>query len=549
MAEYKEIADLEQAGVLNSGDQLPLQQQGAQEAKRTSVGALSAKVAADLDSGALRELATSVSLGKAALADALTNKGAASTPSDTLVQMADKVRNLVIDGEAERVLGPIAVSMTEEVLSGDLLPFTYVPMSGPYVMVQAGNKLYLIDRTKKYASVPAALAAAAATLDLVHTPVGKNVAWAGRSRDGKTFISHVQDSEKTLDIYNVDYDVPAITHVKSIKGVGSYGGDWKGAISNDRTLLAWCNGWGDFKLAKTDNLSIAASISAENGYNPTGFVFDEDNNTVYSVSGNGGKVLMRNVYTVTDTAITVQVTKLADVSESSSQSYGFFHPETLSYIRNSPLKPANVAPPANCLYTCVLSVRDLRTNTLADLTLKQAFNGSSGSNFYSPQSLEHIPGGGLFYLTETEPGKWRLELPGHGQRGIIYDAAAKTLSAQKDYAYAAYYNESSNNSSSRHAFLFATEDGYLAIPSPTSNMSSTSEYLNKVQKIPVTGIMYLGQKRTVNGSTTYYLPGAYPQAQIESGAFALDTQFVELTAAPIGEGGGSNKSPAAEGGE
>ena len=96
MAVAKNISDLNNAGPLNSGDFLPLSQSGQSEAVRTTVGDLAAAVGELNETGALSELTLATSMGKNALAQAITGKGIACSPNDTLLDMANKINSIPV---------------------------------------------------------------------------------------------------------------------------------------------------------------------------------------------------------------------------------------------------------------------------------------------------------------------------------------------------------------------------------------------------------------------------------------------------------------------
>lgn len=95
----KEINELNAATSVASADLVAISQAGNTEATKATVEQVSAAVADALEDGAYAELTYATSQGKNAIATALTNKGVATSASETLIQMADKVNNLTIDVE------------------------------------------------------------------------------------------------------------------------------------------------------------------------------------------------------------------------------------------------------------------------------------------------------------------------------------------------------------------------------------------------------------------------------------------------------------------
>lgn len=96
MAITKQIDELNNASSLNSGDFLPVSQSGQTEATKTTVGDLASAIGELNETGALSELTLSTSIGKNAIAQALTGKGVQTSPNETLIHMANKINMLPV---------------------------------------------------------------------------------------------------------------------------------------------------------------------------------------------------------------------------------------------------------------------------------------------------------------------------------------------------------------------------------------------------------------------------------------------------------------------
>jgi len=107
MATTKQITELTPAAALAAGDKLAVAQAAAAEAKSATVGQVAQAVAALNEEGALSELTLATSLGKNLLAQRITEKGVPTSPKETLVQMADKVANLVVQDSVEVLKGTV----------------------------------------------------------------------------------------------------------------------------------------------------------------------------------------------------------------------------------------------------------------------------------------------------------------------------------------------------------------------------------------------------------------------------------------------------------
>lgn len=96
MAITKQINELNDASPLGSGDFLPVSQSGQTEATKTTVGDLASAVGELNETGALSELTLATSIGKNAIAQALTGKGVQTSPNETLIHMANKINMLPV---------------------------------------------------------------------------------------------------------------------------------------------------------------------------------------------------------------------------------------------------------------------------------------------------------------------------------------------------------------------------------------------------------------------------------------------------------------------
>ena len=96
MAITKQIDELNNASSLSSGDFLPVSQSGQTEATKTTIGDLASAIGELNETGALSELTLSTSIGKNAIAQALTGKGVQTSPNETLIHMANKINMLPV---------------------------------------------------------------------------------------------------------------------------------------------------------------------------------------------------------------------------------------------------------------------------------------------------------------------------------------------------------------------------------------------------------------------------------------------------------------------
>ena len=514
----KEINDLEPVSSLSPTAQFAMQMPGAQEAQRTSLDLISKTVASTLETGALAELQTAVSLGKNALAQRLTEKGAPSTAKDSLISMADKLNNLVIDNARQNILGPIANSGTLTAISGERLPLNFRFLNDGYVALAAGPTLFLIP-PGKYDNVEAACQAQVAQVNFQTAPSGE--VWLGRSRDGNTLIAWTGGT--TFEIYDVNYQTPALTFVKAISGISVYDNAPAASISNDRSLFAWYNGRNDVRLAKVDNPEQFCKLRGGDGYEVIDSMFDEENHRIFTL-GKGSyddrsvKHLYEDVYTVTEDGIT-------SVTKSLGQKRGFFFHQggfLINCVPDSSVQlPDRITRPK-------LQVLELMNNyNVLEIELPQCFNSNSPSSADTAYFLSGCLG---FPILSVGENKWQLFPPAHGLSEIVYDAAAHTLT--KKFNYTAAVVNTWNRTSSLNFFFnpWQTPSGGV-IEVRFSNDSYAWKSFKQEAAYPVSGVKFLGQVRTVNDKKTEILPISFPADRVEAGYYDLETKYIELKAA------------------
>ncbi len=514
----KEINDLAPVSSLSPTAQFAIQMPGAQEAQRTSLDLISKTVASTLETGALAELQTAVSLGKNALAQRLTEKGAPSTPQDSLISMADKLNNLVIENEKQNILGPIVLDASMVGISGERSPFNFRFLNDGYVAVAAGPTLFLIP-PGKYENIEAACQAQVAQVNFQTAPSG--YVWLGRSRDGNTLIAWTGGT--TFEIYDVNYQTPALTFVKAISGISVYSNMPAASISNDRSLFAWYNGWGDVRLAKVDNPEQFCNLRGSDSSGVIDSMFDDENHRVFTL-GQGSyddrtvSYLYEDVYTVTEDGIT-------SVTKSLGPKRGFFFHQAdilINCVPDSSVQlPDRITRPK-------LQVLELMNNyNVLEIELPQCFSSNSPASADTAYFLSGCLG---FPILSVGENKWQLFPPAHSLSEMVYDAAAHTLT--KKFNYTAAVVNTWNMTSTLNFFFnpWQTPSGGV-IEVRSNNESYTWKSFNQEAAYPVSGVKFLGQVRTVNEKTTELLPNTFPTDRVEAGYYDLETRYIELKAA------------------
>lgn len=210
MATTKQIDELNRAAALNNGDILAVAQADKDEAQGVPVSMLAQKVADLNTQGALTELALATSIGKNLLAQRLNEKGVECAPTDTLVSMADKVNNLIIDGQSTNVITPVIVSTTTAGVTTNAC-MQYVgakpsELGSLVVLDQSTNTIRLVPNGA-YSSISDALLNAVASLDV--PPNTNRLRALGISQNEKYVITDI-DTNK-INIYEVNAAAGTLT--------------------------------------------------------------------------------------------------------------------------------------------------------------------------------------------------------------------------------------------------------------------------------------------------------------------------------------------------
>lgn len=265
MATAKTIEQLDAATQINAGDKLPFAQAAGTEAKSGTVAQLAETVADINETGALAELVYATSQGKNAVAAALTAKGAATTASETLIQMADKINDLDIVNDTTNITGYYynSSSIPSSVSLG--ATYTYLfrqPISGDSIFI-VGSKIYYIPNGK-YGSLEEFTSAATHTYDLstedISYTTDRQYEAVCISEDFSKLLIQVNDSYLNY-IFTVSSD-SGFTKIKELtKQFNTY---------NDRAIGVGISDAGDFILYQTAATTLTIySIDSEQETNIT----------------------------------------------------------------------------------------------------------------------------------------------------------------------------------------------------------------------------------------------------------------------------------------
>lgn len=301
MAITKQIDELNNASSLNSGDFLPVSQSGQTEATKTTVGDLASAIGELNETGALSELTLSTSIGKNAIAQALTGKGVQTSPNETLIHMANKINMLPVSITDIRFRQGLILSVNQRgaTLSG-------------YTVRRLANGGYLVYTAAEIGVVPPGnyhdLPDLIAHWHKIDTTSSLEYYIAGASTDCNTLIyaSQVYNTNiATYSLYDVDwtgsepvvtllgnYSMPATPTITG--GQIAYLG-----ITSDRKTVIFSRGNGNsapyssvVSMFRTDDTSVYASYTT----NPTNALIDhdgqvyidDDNSVIYYVRNESG---------------------------------------------------------------------------------------------------------------------------------------------------------------------------------------------------------------------------------------------------------------------
>lgn len=506
MATTKEYKDLTPAAEIDSAALVALAQPGKSELETTTVEDLSAAVADTLQNGALAELESAVSLGKRELAKRLQEKGSdGASENETLIQLADRLNNLVIDGERTNILGPIVSSADPESIPSNRLPFNFRFLNDGYLAISAGATLYLVP-PGQYNDVDDMIAAAAASMPLQNTSPAQ--AYIGRSQDGNTLICWTGGDY--FELYSVDYDAPSISFIKKIEGISVYNNEPAASVSNDRTLIAYCND-GYAVMAQVDN--VAQSVNICNYSSPVETFFDEEAKRVFSVASGYG--IFYATYEISDGSIAVtNKVKLMD-------NLGFFVPQAKCLIYSATDDTTNWA---DLIYHPKLGVCELRNDfKRMEIALNQVANDETGNHNINSGPRSFF-GALNFPVLPKENGQFLLLPPAHEACEIVYDPAAHTLSKKNDYV-AAISNVLGDGSTVVFVLGHTKNREILAIFD--WSVKYWKEF-SKFRKSPISDVKMLGQRRTVNSVETKMLCPSFPKDRIDAGYYDVQTNTVEL---------------------
>lgn len=319
-ANAKEYNDLTQTTEISNDALVAVATPGASQLQTSTVTTLAAKVGELNTAGALSELELATSIGKQQLAEALTEKGAASTPSDTLVQMADKLKNLHTD-EATSTLTCTLLNDTDitSTANGIPYPFAYVRLANDDLVVLGGSTLAYVDHTLEYTNVSGMLESATSSVECNITLSTKSNSWLNISANTEYLavplsytevaFYHINLIEKTIELVKTVTLPTEIFHYST----GNNSCAHSIGITNDGKYYFYVS-YSDKKITaySVTEETVKATTSTLGSYYldlasvPSSVLIETDNGgtVCHSASGNGHHAQFNVDYTVDETGIT-----------------------------------------------------------------------------------------------------------------------------------------------------------------------------------------------------------------------------------------------------
>lgn len=269
MATTKQIDELNKAAALNNGDILAVAQADKDEAQGVPVSMLAQKVADLNTQGALTELALATSIGKNLLAQRLNEKGVECAPTDTLVEMADKVNNLIIDGQKTALIGKL-ITAVEKTNNSKRYTFQYCnakkgQMGDVIILDQEANTLSYV-RNGDYDTIDAAILAATSTISLPAASSTSRMRALGISQNEKFLITDIDDNK--LHIYEIDkvagtltlkHDITTTATIQAGASQSGIGPVQSLSVTNDGDKYVFWNAQGGTTIG---SVSLAKELNA-----------------------------------------------------------------------------------------------------------------------------------------------------------------------------------------------------------------------------------------------------------------------------------------------
>lgn len=545
MSNAKTYNELNQASAVNASDKVALAQENKTELVATTVGDLANAVGELNQAGALAELSLATSIGKNLLAQRLNEKGVATDPSETLVQMADKVRNLqTVSGTSILVSTFLDDSSISSASTSYPYPFAYIRLLNDDLVALAGSALYYIDHTLEYANIAGMIAQATSSAEC---PITLDTSGELRYSANTEYVA-IPLTTTSVAVYHVDMSAKSVTLVKTVtlpKAINRYGNSGTMqvvGITNNGRYYFYVDSGRQFTAYDITTEEVLAQTPAESSYafyagTVSAVIIESNTGGTLCFNANGNGSDYAHQYNV-DYTITVGGLEFGNVLRLSYKpiycppqflGYGLSY----SYVEWYPGAPGN----SSLVKAYTITVYDVKTqascgNITIPIVQRDITLDIDPDNFGPLNDI--VP-------KKNQDGTWRLTIPGdvldltfNPEKGTLkYTDASYTTMVQATCNYA---KDAPAYSDGIRRTVLETPGGYvigLSYDSKT-NITATDaswvpvssgfyQYHAKAYKKQFSGILH-----TMNGHTTIYLAPQITSASITAGAYDLETSVVPL---------------------
>lgn len=523
----KTIQDLTQTTAVSGDDLVVVAQSGSNEATKATVSTLAAAVGELNSTGALSELSLATSIGKNLLAQNLTNKGVPTDPSETLVQMADKLRGLQTTNELTFVKGMACVGSDYTNLeTTGYAAFCFCRTPNGHTIVLSNNTLYLVETFKDYSSLSDILSSASAS---THTHT--NIATSAKvhmsiTKDGRTLTICSTDAVDSLDMYDINYENSTITYLQAVTGLTRSGstGYIQCTVNNDRTMVAWRGGSSArfINVAQISDTSVIGTYGMSSDIDSGGFIVFDDSDTILVYCHNNS-ISFNNQGSVYVHKITYSVDESGSVSVSGSRIFSLasiYGVSTSDIYNNVVLILYSTKPFDSSSYAYTKVATDL------SFTLKDLTTGYEYSNTIASLAVQaSTPPRDMLNMPVSVVGN---VLTYYGVCGfkIVYDKQTQTVSLTMPIR---QYYSTSPTMVDRYTILAYSDTNiwgcfdcaYIHAGSNTDAKCYMVDHI--VQKLNV----LMGTKWSINGYTNYSMY-ALKYDDVSAGAYDVETKSVPL---------------------
>lgn len=533
--EAKQITDLEEATSVANTDYLAVSQSGKTELTKASVATLSSAVAETLSEGALAELEYATSQGKNAIATALTNKGVATTASETLIQMADKINNLSVD-DSKEYINTVLGTANSTWDNTAYFVLRQLPSTGDFLLYTS-DMLYYVPKNI-YTNIEAMVNAASFSIN-VGSPLTSQSGWLNFSMDESKVLVRIDATN--FKVYNMSETSFTLLH-DTFTVSGAYTSYYSQcAVSNDGTFIVWgrtANAFSVYHISTGTTTDIPNSASVYGGLvciSPTNIYIIPAGTS----STSNSMYLYKTTYTMSDTGEfsgTTQNTQLPIPSSSyiSAISINFVIIEkTDIYITWDTFSSSGYYNEFEGLHYFQKYIAP--ADTIGTYCSIQLFIHPCNNTMSAIGTMDIIKLRSTFWTRQSD-STLKCIMPGLGSRYLIYNPTQNTLTLSED-----------NNNIIVCGSYLDYGDALVLDNCLIDLGGATNQSTGKATK---TFELYqwtddeklVGMCKNINGLKTYYWPNTINLSTVNAGYFNRETTITPAVP-DEGEDAGEEETP------